>query len=199
MRGAAAAALLACLLVVTATAAPRSRTRPAPRKAAPVKPAPAKPAAVKGVTGIPAVSGETPTRPMTLEEARTTVTLLDDAYNLLLQEVHAWYPNRTGQPIVAATTVRKIQEQMVRKGWPRSHFLAVNTLLMNPDHQAREAFDKAAVRKIAAGEARYEQIEGDRVRIATEVPLTGGCTSCHWSSGTRDGKAAITWSIPLKK
>ena len=152
---------------------------------------PAKPSAI-------AAAGQPKTRPMTLTEARAAIDLLDDAYQTELHEVHMWYPIKTGQPVVAATLVRKVQEQMVAKGWPASRFLAVNATPMNPKHVPQDSFEKDAVEQIKGGAERVERVESGHLRVATLVPLTGGCASCHWVAGKESSKGAIVWNIPLK-
>jgi hypothetical protein len=132
-----------------------------------------------------------------VEEARRKVAMLNDAYQILVQEIHAWYPNKTGQPIVAAVPVRDLQEVMTRKGWPASRFLGVTGPVMNPDHRPKDDFERKAVAAIRAGKDRYEEITPERLRVATVVPLEGGCFTCHWSEGKRSNRAAISWNLPL--
>lgn len=177
-----ATALGALFLATTCLAAPRVANRAQAHAAAST-----------------ATASEPKTRAMTLEEARAAVTLLDEGYQTELEEIHRWYPIKSGQPVVAAAVVRRVQEQMVAKGWPRSRFLAVNASVMNPNHVPRDDFERGAVEKIREGAERVETIEKGRLRVATLVPMTGGCASCHWTPGTSGSKGAITWTIPLKK
>ena len=135
---------------------------------------------------------------MTLEEARTAARMLDDAYQITLREVHHWYPAGGGRSTVAATVVRQLQEVMARKGWPHSHFLGVNGILMNPDHRPGDEFEKQAVQAIKDGQDRVESVENGQFRVATAVSLGFGCSSCHWAAGSRTPRAAITWNIPVK-
>jgi hypothetical protein len=174
------AGLLAASMVA---AAPGAK----PRRAAAKKPASAKaPTKAAGVT-----------RAMTLDEARTAVTMLDDAYNELLLSIHHYYPDPKLE--AAATTVKRIKNVMNKKGWPNAEFLSVNAMVMNPDHIPREAFDVAATRKVRSGERRVEQLAKGKLRVVTEVPLEGGCFSCHWTPGRNSGKAAISWTVPLRQ
>ena len=139
-----------------------------------------------------------PTRPMTDEEAHTAVALLDDAYQTILHEVHRTYPTRPGRP-VAATIVRDLQKVMTAKGWPASHFLAVNAIIMNPDHRAHDAFERNAVNVLAKSDGPLEKVSNGTLRVATVVPLGGDCFSCHWADSGISSRAAISWTIPLKK
>lgn len=164
----------------------------APRKGKPA----ARPAAKPSVAARQARPPASP--PMSPEEARRTVAMLDDAYQITLHAVHDWYPTRTGQPVVAATVVRKLQERMAELGWPRSHFLAVNALVMNPDHRPRDSFEKDAITALRSGDERYEKVVGSNLRVATALPLGGGCFSCHWSDAKIGSRAAISFEIPLQ-
>lgn len=174
-----ACGVLASVCAAAVLAAPRRAT--APRKAA------ARPVAAPA----PAVK----TRALTAEEARLDVAMLGDAYDLLLQEIHSTYHTRPSVP-VAASVIRKVQERMAARGWPRARYLAVNAIVMHPDHVPRDAFEKRCVEKLSRQDEPIEETLDGRLRVATVVPLGGSCSSCHWS---RDGqsKAAISWNIPL--
>lgn len=179
------AALLSALGSLAVSAAPlqskHRRTPPAKKKS----PAPA------------AASATSVTRSMTLDEARTAVAMLDDAYDLILEETHSIYHTRPSTP-VAATVVRKLQARMTELGWPRSRFLAVNAVVMHPDHVPRDAFEKRTVQALRKGEERVEQVSDGKLRVTTVVPLGGGCGSCHWANTGQSPKAATTYTIPLK-
>jgi uncharacterized protein DUF3365 len=135
---------------------------------------------------------------MTLEEAETTARMLDDAYQLILEELHETYPTQPNRP-VAASVVRQIQERMAEKGWPRSHFLAVNALIMNPAHKARDPFEQGAVRALRGAEERVETVEDGKLRVVTLVPMRGDCGSCHWTSNGQPNRAGLSVTIPFKK
>lgn len=185
MNRTATGSLLLCSILAgtAALAAPRPL---APRRAPARQPSPAAP---KGVQ--PAL--------MTAEEARLAVTMLDDAYQAILHSVHETYPTKPGRP-VAATIVRDLQKRMAEKGWPRSHFLSVSGVLMNPDHRAQTAFEQEAVRTLRlSAQRRVERLEDGRLQIATDFALHGDCFSCHWSDPGTPSQAAISWTIPVRK
>lgn len=165
---------------------PRRKTR-APRKATPPQRKPA-------VSPAPAAG---PTRAMSLDEARTAVAMLGDAYDLLLDETHEVYHTRPNVP-VAATVIRKVQARMTELGWPRARFLAVNAVVMHPDHVPQDAFEKRTIQAIRRGDERFEQVTNNQLRVSTVVPLGGSCASCHWTPSGQSPKAATTWMIPLR-
>jgi hypothetical protein len=167
-------AVAALAVAAAAVAAPRQ----APRKSIKAK--------------APATA--TPTRTYTPEEARRAVALLDDAYNVILHEVHDTYPTKPGRP-VAASLVKDLQKSMTASGWPGSHFLAVNAVIMNPDHRARDEWERKAVSDIKSGKLSLEEETPGEYRAATMVSLRGGCTSCHWSQDSMGARAAIAWKV----
>lgn len=158
--------------------------RPRASSAKPVKPKP--------------VAQANNARAYTPDEARRAVALLDDAYSLILHEVHDTYPTKPGRP-VAATIVRDLQKTMTDRGWPSSHFLAVNAIIMNPAHQARDEWERRAVSDMKSGKLRLEEEKPNEYRATTMVSLRGGCTSCHWSQDSMGARAAIAWKVPLTR
>lgn len=141
-----------------------------------------------------------PARPaLTEEEARLDAQMLEDAYRITLQTVHERYPTGTGQPVVAAAVIRQLQAKMTEKGWPKSRFLAVNALVMNPEHRPEDAFERDAVTALRRGDYRYEKIEGGRLRVASSLSLGGSCFRCHWSDAKIGSRAAICFDIPLAR
>lgn len=135
---------------------------------------------------------------MTLDEARTAVAMLGDAYDLLLEETHAIYHTRPNTP-VAATMVRKVQARMKELGWPQSRFVAVNAIVMHPNHVAKDDFEKRTVQEFKRSTARREEVTDSQLRVATVIPLGGGCASCHWTGSGQSPRAATTWMVPLKQ
>lgn len=123
--------------------------------------------------------------------------MLDDAYQLLLEETHAAYPTRPGLP-VAAAVVHKLQDRMRELGWPEARFLAVNAIVMHPDHLPQDAFERRAIQTLRRSNERFEEVVDGQLRVATVVPTSGSCFSCHWAPAGQSSKAAITWKVPLR-
>lgn len=148
----------------------------------------------------PRKAAPTPARPaLTEEEARLDAQMLEDAYRITLQTVHERYPTGTGQPVVAAAVVRQLQAKMTEKGWPKSRFLAVNALVMNPEHRPEDAFERDAVTALRSGADRFEKVEAGRLRVASSLSLGGSCFRCHWSDAKIGSRAAICFDIPLAR
>ncbi len=164
------------MTVVAAAARPKRATRTAQ---------PARPAST---TLLP---------PVSLAEAKMTAEMLDDATQLLIHSIHDWYPNKTGQPVAAATMVREVQDKLNRRAWPGARFIGVNAVLMNPDHRPRDPFERNAQDALRRGSAEFSAIEKGEYRVAKVVRLGGGCFSCHWSDDTSGSRAALTFRFPL--
>jgi hypothetical protein len=177
----AATGLLTAFGAVVASAAPR----------------PAAPARKARRAATVAAAPRARTRAMTPPEARTAVAMLDDAYHLILEETHAAYHTQPTRP-VAASVVRKLQARMAELGWPRARFLAVNAVVMHPDHLPRDDFERRAVQTLRGNDERVEQVVDGQLRVATVVSTGGSCFSCHWTSPGKASKAAITFAVPLR-
>lgn len=181
---------------VPGSTAPRRKQRAAPKKAAATRkprPKPRSAAAPKS-----SVAPKPATRAMAPDEARMAVEMLGDAYDLLLTETHEVYHTRPSVP-VAATVIRKLQSRMTKLGWPRSRFLAVNAIVMHPDHVPRDEFERETVEALRLKNQRIERVVDGQLRVATVVSLGGSCSSCHWTASGQSSKAATTWTVPLLK
>lgn len=163
------------------------------------KPAPAPKRAPRAAAPAPAPKPGDSSTGVSLEEARRSVEMLNEVYQLTLQEIHRRFPVDSGQPVVAALVIRDIQKRMNTRVGPQSRFLAVDLRAMNPDHAPKDAFEREAAEKLAAGARRWEVIENGRLRVATVVPLGGTCFPCHSTSTGGIGRAAISWTVPLAR
>jgi hypothetical protein len=155
-------------------------------------PAPAPP--VKAYPSPPVL--DEPER-MSVKEARRAIVLLDRTYQSALRQIHRRFPVGNGQPVVAAVAVRDIQREVSSSAGVSSRFLAVGTKAMNPDHEPKDAFEREAVQELKRGSRWVEAQEDGRLRVATGVPLGGGCFPCHSTPAGNPVQAAISWSVPV--
>jgi len=167
-------------LILGAVAVAAGQTPPAPVKAYAAPPLPDEP------------------ERMSLEEARRTIALLDRTYQSALRQIHRRFPVGNGQPVVAAVAVRDVQREVSSSTGLSSHFLAVGTKAMNPDHEPKDAFERQAVDELKRGARWVEAQDDGRLRVATVVPLGGGCFPCHSTPGGGTVQAAISWSVPVQ-
>ena len=166
--------------------------------AAVLAPIAAAPRPAPKVTPVPSTGFGRRDEPLSLEEARRTVSLLHDVYLTTLRHVHRRFPVSAGQPVVAALVIRDIQKELSSRGPVRSRFLAVDTRAMNPDHNPKDDFEREAVSALRRGSSRVEAIDGDQLRVATTVSLGGDCFPCHATEKNEPGRAAISWTAPLR-
>ncbi len=80
------------------------------------------------------------------------------------------------------------------------HWLTVNAAPMNVEHNPRDAFEKQAVKALAAGAEEYEAVDGNRFRYAGAIRLGSQCLKCHVPQRTslEDRTAGLVITIPLK-
>jgi cytochrome c5 len=119
---------------------------------------------------------------MSLAQARQTVTMLNDLYVTSVVVTHGTYvKDRASVP--AAVVARKVFDAMKEKGWPQTRWLSTTGRPFNPDANPKDQFERDAVAALKKGEARFERIEANRLRVATLIPLVDkSCQTCH----TRD-------------
>jgi len=162
------------------------------------------------LSAIAVAAGQAPTAPvkaypsppvpdeperLTPKEARRTIALLDRTYQSALRQIHRRFPVGNGQPVVAAVAIRDVQREVGATMGLSSRFLAVGTKAMNPDHEPKDAFEREAAQELKRGARWVEAQEAGRLRVATTVPLGGGCFPCHSTPGGRPVQAAISWSV----
>ena len=151
----------------------------------------------------PSADGHFPARNaerVTVAEARRQAELLHAAMHSTLQLVHhRYYREDEGLPLPAAIidqVFTKLEaEQNVKLRW-----LAVEGQAMNTDHEARDEFEKAAVRALKSGKASYDQVQNGVYRRAGAVTLKNDCLKCHVPDrkSTRDRTAGMTVAIPVR-
>jgi hypothetical protein len=136
---------------------------------------------------------------MPLEQARQTVDMLNDLYVNTVVLTHSTYVKDRGTP-AAAVVARKVFASMKEKGWPETRWLATTGRPFNPDANPKDQFEKDAVAALKSGKARFERVEGDKLRVVTLVPLVDkSCQMCH----TRDEVGApiggLSYTVQLAK
>jgi hypothetical protein len=159
-------------------------------------------AAVAGLTGAAAVSSraQEPAAPkpvkMSLPQARQTVDMLNDLYVNAVVLTHGTYVKDRGTP-AAAVVARKVFGAMSAKGWPETRWLSTGQPF-NPDAKPKDQFERDAVAALKKGQAKFERIEGDRLRVATLVPLVDkSCQMCHTKDKVGDPIGGLSYTVHL--
>lgn len=158
-------------------------------------------AAVAAAATLPAWSAgkEPPIKPvaMSLTQARNAVEMLNDLYVNAVVITHSTYVKDRSTP-PAATPARRVFVAMAKKGWPETRWLATTGRPFNPDANPKDQFEKDAVAALNKGQARFERIEGDKLRIATLIPLVDkSCQMCHTKDNVGDPVGGLSYTVTL--
>ncbi len=146
-----------------------------------------------------ATGAEEPVAPkkMTLEQARRTVSMLNDLYVNSVVVTHSTYVKDPGTP-AAAVVARKVFEAMAEKGWPKTRWLSTTGRQFNPDAKPKDQFEKDAVVALKKGQARFERVENGQLRVATLIPLVDkSCQMCHTKDKVGDPIGGLSYTIDL--
>ena len=143
--------------------------------------------------------GETAPKPvkMSLAQARQTVDMLNDLYVNAVVITHSTYVKDRATP-PAATPARRVFEAMTKKGWPETRWIATTGRPFNPDANPKDQFEKDAIVALNKGQAKFERIEGDKLRVATLIPLVDkSCQMCHTKDKVGDPIGGLSYTVPL--
>lgn len=134
---------------------------------------------------------------MSLAQARQTVDMLNDLYVNAVVITHATYVKDRATP-PAATPARKIFEAMAQKGWPQTRWINTTGRPFNPDSNPKDQFEKDAIVALNKGQAKFERVEGDKLRVATLIPLVDkSCQMCHTKDKVGDPIGGLSYTVPL--
>jgi hypothetical protein len=135
-----------------------------------------------------------------LAVARDRAKVMHDIYSATLDVMHHRYFHGD-RAVVPARALEDVFATISRDSSAEARWIAVNLQAMNIDHEPETDFEKQAAREIAAGKAELEVVEGGYYRRAGEIPLAGGCVSCHagfFRDATKTSKfAGLVISVPI--
>ncbi|MCA9127127.1 MAG: DUF3365 domain-containing protein [Planctomycetales bacterium] len=137
--------------------------------------------------------------PSTLEEARSRAKLLHEMVRGALQIMHRDFFDEEDAHAIPSASLEDVFHEMGKSYDVQMKWLTVNTDLVNVDHQAKSAFEKAAVKELAAGKQMAEKIEERSYQYAGAIRLGSQCLKCHvqrrTSNEDRTAGVVITMSI----
>lgn len=142
---------------------------------------------------------EPPVKPvaMSLKQGRQAVEMLNDLYVNAVVITHSTYVKDRSTP-PAATPARRVFAAMAKKGWPETRWLSTTGRAFNADANPKDQFEKDAIAALNKGEARFERIEGDKLRIATLIPLVDkSCQMCHTKDNVGDPVGGLSYTVTL--
>ncbi len=140
-----------------------------------------------------------------VERTRKTVRMLDDIYKSAVVLITDKYVN-TETDFPAGSAAIALFKAVEDKGWHKVRLIDLTGDPYEPENVARDAFEKAASKRMLAGEAYWDQVadvDGRRVlRAATPVPVVmKKCAMCHpHYNDVPEGQAigALIYSVPIE-
>jgi hypothetical protein len=136
---------------------------------------------------------------MPLDQARKTVDMLNDLYVNSVVLTHNTYV-KDARTTAAATVARQVFKAMKDKGWPQTRWLSTTDRPFNPDAKPADVFERDAVAVLKKGQARFERVEDDKLRVATLVPLVDkSCLTCHTKDKVGDPIGGLSYTVFLSK
>ncbi|WP_035604784.1 DUF3365 domain-containing protein [Haloferula sp. BvORR071] len=140
-----------------------------------------------------------PAKPAVNPEARVRAQLLHEMIHGALQVMHRDYFDPNAKDPIPSSALEDVFVEM-KRGWDVDiRWLAVNGKAMNIDHEARNAFEKAAVKSLAAGGEMHDAVADGRYLYAGAINLGNSCLKCHVPDrqSLENRKAAVVISMPL--
>ena len=136
-------------------------------------------------------------KPLPLEQARQRARLLHDIYESTLLTMHRHYFEPDKQRVIPSRALEDVFYTGQRRWGVTARWRAVSAQAMNIDHKAKTAFEKAAVRALAAGKKRHEEVRNGTYRMAAPIVLFANCIGCH-TTRRRNPVAGLVLSLPVK-
>ena len=180
--------LFAALAVTLISAAPGNHPVKKPGKAAGTTKKPK-----KKTGGLKSLAA----KPLPLEQARQRAQLLHDIYESTLLTMHRHYFEPDKQRVIPSRALEDVFYTGRRRWGVEARWLAVSAQAMNIDHKPKTVFEKAAVRALATGKKRHEEVRDGTYRMAAPIVLFANCIRCHTTRG-RNPVARLVLSLPVK-
>ncbi len=132
-------------------------------------------------------------------EARTRSKMLHEMARGTLQVMHRDFFDEDNAHAIPSASLEDVFHEMERAFSVKMKWLTVNTDLVNVDHKAKTDFEKAAVKKLAAGEPFHDRVGVDRYQFAGAIRLGSQCLKCHVKRRTSNEErtAALLITMPL--
>jgi hypothetical protein len=139
---------------------------------------------------------------LTVEQARREVRLLDDLYKTAIVYINDVYVEDANS-VAAGETARDLFAAMKAKGWHDARLVDATGKPLNDENAPCDEFEKAAIKKILAGETYVDQVVsekgGNYLRAATLVPaINDKCVLCHPGNKVGAVLGAVSYKIPVE-
>ena len=136
-----------------------------------------------------------------LARARREVRMLDDLYKTAVIYINDVYV-KDATSHAAGAAARDLFDAMRKKKWHDARLIDATGEPINDDNKPKDKFEEAAVAKLKAGEASYEEVteeDGEKyLRVATVVPAVNEkCLLCHPNFKVNDVLGGISYKLKL--
>ena len=127
------------------------------------------------------------------------MNILMDGLIVLINEHYVNNPS----DFPAATAGKAIFAAMKKSGWHEVRLLGLLDAIGDPDDAPADAFEKAAAKKLIAGQTPDEEVVekgGKRyLRVATGIPVVAEkCVMCHENfKGNKGNVGALSYTVPV--
>ncbi|MGH7140822.1 MAG: c-type heme family protein [Pirellulales bacterium] len=137
-----------------------------------------------------------------IERTRRQVKMLDDLYKTTIVFITNTYVDDDGD-VAAGEIARDLFGAMREKGWHDARLVDATGHPTNDENAPRDGFEKAAIKKILAGETYVDKVTTEKGKsyllAATVVPVVNQkCVLCHptWKVGEVIG--AVSYKLPIE-
>lgn len=138
------------------------------------------------------------------DRVRREIRLLDTLYKGGIVAITTHYVNDE-EAIPAGTAFKQLFEAAESNGWHQVRLLDATDNPYNDENSPADKFEKAAVKKLVAGENWVEEIQVrdgvQHMRVATPIPVVfEKCVMCHdHYEDVKDGQAigALSYTLPI--
>ncbi|TWT84642.1 hypothetical protein CA13_61220 [Planctomycetes bacterium CA13] len=135
----------------------------------------------------------------TATEARARANMLHELVRGSLQVMHRDFFDEDNAHAIPSASLEDVFHEMGEIYDVKMKWLIVNTDVVNVDHQPETAFEKTAVKTLAAGKPFAEAVNNDRYHFAGAITLGSQCLKCHVKRRTsnEDRTAGLVITMPI--
>lgn len=118
-------------------------------------------------------------RPESENEARREARLLHETLHAMLHMIHIRYFHKDAGLPLPATSFKMVFSEIEKARNVKVRWLAVSLPAMHLDHEARDAFERDAIKALSGGDEYFDRVDGNRYRFAGPITMGSECLSCH--------------------
>ena len=132
-------------------------------------------------------------------EAFARARMLHEMVRGTLQIMHRDFFDEENAHAIPSASLEDVFHEMEKTHHVKMKWLVVNTDLVNVDHEAETAFEKSAVKNLAAGKPFAEDITAGVYHFAGPIRLGSQCLKCHVKRRTNneDRTAGLVITMPI--